>query len=159
MTDEAVVITCDGATENNGQPGARGGWGAVVRHPDRVELLSGPLAPPATNQRAELTAAVEALSALPGSRAVRLRSDSQYVIKGMTEWLSGWQRRGWRNAQGQTVANQDLWLALVAAAKPHRVCWEWVRGHNGDPDNEQADRLAVAAIARARGPVRPPPSR
>jgi ribonuclease HI len=141
-----VTITCDGATENNGQPGARGGWGAVLHYTDYTEHLSGPLKPPATNQRAELTAALEALRTLPDDQVVLLRSDSQYVIKGMTEWIGGWQRKGWRNAQGQAVANQDLWQALLVAAKPHKITWKWVRGHNGDPDNEQADRLAVQAV-------------
>lgn len=141
-----MTITCDGATERNGQPGARGGWGAVLHYADYTEHLSGPLKPPATNQRAELTAALEALSILSDVQVVLLRSDSQYVVKGMTEWIGGWQRKGWRNAQGQAVANQDLWQALLAAAKPHKITWQWVRGHNGDPDNELADRLAVQAI-------------
>ncbi len=147
---EALVYT-DGACSGNPGPG---GWGAFVREgtgADRVERdLSGATAH-TTNNRMELTAAVEGLRALAAPSRVTVCADSQYVVKGMTEWIAGWQRRGWVNAAKRPVENRDLWEALLAAAAPHRVTWQWVKGHASDALNDRVDRLAVAAIAALRG--------
>jgi ribonuclease HI len=98
--------------------------------------------PATTNNRMELTAVIRALDALPRGSRVRLYTDSQYVQKGMTEWLAAWKRRGWRTAEGKPVKNEDLWRALDEAARSHRVEWHWVKGHAGHPGNERADALA-----------------
>jgi ribonuclease HI len=108
-----------------------------------------------TNQIAEITAAIEGLSRTPEGAQVELVSDSQYVLKGMTDWRAGWERKGFRNSKGEPVANLALWKQLFALADKRRVTTRWVRGHNGDFHNEQADQLATAALrkARAAGPV------
>ena len=147
---EALVYT-DGACSGNPGPG---GWGAFVREgtgPDRVERDLSGAAAHTTNNRMELTAAVEGLRALAAPSRVTVCADSQYVVKGMTEWIAGWQRRGWVNAAKRPVENRDLWEALLAAAAPHRVTWQWVKGHASDALNDRVDRLAVAAIAALRG--------
>ena len=140
---ESVVIYADGACKGN--PGA-GGWGAVLQFGDRERELSGGERA-TTNNRMELTAAIEALAALKRPCKVRLYTDSQYVQKGITEWLSGWKKRGWRTAGGEPVKNADLWRALESAAELHSVEWHWVRGHSGVPGNERADALANLAIS------------
>ena len=152
MSDEArVVITTDGACRGNPGPG---GWGAVLRLGERErELSGGELA--TTNNRMELTAAIEALNALTRPSSVTLRTDSTYVKDGITKWIHGWQRNGWRTAGKKPVKNAELWQALLAATEPHDIEWRWVKGHAGDPDNERADRLACAAAdACARGGTR-----
>ena len=103
-----------------------------------------------TNQIAEITAAIEGLSRTPAAAAVELVSDSQYVLKGLSEWRSGWERRGWKNAKGEPVANQELWRRLFALADQRKVETRWVRGHNGDRFNERTDELANLALAEAR---------
>ena len=138
----AVVIATDGACKGN--PG-RGGWGAILRTDGREKELMGAEAH-TTNNRMELTAAIEALGALTRPCRVTLTTDSNYVRDGITKWVAGWQRRGWRTADGSPVKNVELWQALVAVAAPHRIDWRWVKGHSGDPDNERADALANAAI-------------
>jgi ribonuclease HI len=100
-----------------------------------------------TNNRMELTAAIRALEALTRPCRVTLTTDSNYLRDGITKWVHGWQKRGWRTADGSAVKNVELWQALLAAAAPHRIDWRWVKGHSGDPDNERADALANAAIA------------
>jgi ribonuclease HI len=141
-----VEIATDGACKGNPGPG---GWGAVLRAGVSQKELSG-FAPLTTNNRMELTAAIEALSALTRPAEVLLVTDSRYLMDGIEKWVAGWQRNGWRTADRKPVKNEDLWRALLAAAAPHRVRWQWVRGHAGHPLNERADALANAAIAAAR---------
>lgn len=136
-----VDIFTDGACKGN--PG-RGGWGAVIRAGGNEKELSGG-EPETTNNRMELMAAIQGLNALKRPCRVRLYTDSLYVRDGITKWIHGWRRNGWRTADRKPVKNAELWQALVAAAEPHRIEWHWVRGHNGHPENERADALACAA--------------
>jgi ribonuclease HI len=141
-------MATDGACKGNPGPG---GWGAVIRSGDKEKTLSGG-EKLTTNNRMELTAAIEGLKALKRPCRVVLSTDSRYVMDGLTKWLPGWQRNGWKTAAKQPVKNADLWQELVAAAAPHRIRWEWVKGHAGHPENERADQLASdAAIAAGRG--------
>ncbi|MGH8798481.1 MAG: ribonuclease H family protein [Caldimonas sp.] len=124
------------------------GWGAVVIAPDGVtETDHYGYIGHGTNQIAELTAALEGLSRVPAGAAVELVSDSQYVLKGLSAWRAGWERKGFRNSKGEPVANLALWKQLFAVADARRVTTRWVRGHNGDPRNERADALANKALA------------
>ena len=123
------------------------GWGAVVIAPDGTkETEHFGFIGLGTNQIAELTAALEGLLLVPEGEAVELVSDSQYVLKGLTEWRAGWERKGWRNSKGEPVANLALWKQLFAAADARKVSVRWVRGHNGDRCNEMADALANEAL-------------
>ena len=143
-----VEIYTDGACSGNPGPG---GWGVVLRYGEHVRELSGGDPGPTTNNRMELTAAIEALNALRPGAWVTMIGDSQYVLKGMTEWLPGWKARGWRTAQRKPVLNAELWQALEAAVAQHAaVRWTWVRGHNGHALNERADRIASEEASRAR---------
>lgn len=144
MTDAEgwVLLFTDGACSGNPGPG---GWGALLRYRDQEKELSGG-EPETTNNRMELLAVIHGLEALKRPVRVRIVTDSQYVMKGMTEWLVGWKQRGWRTAGRQPVKNIDLWQRLEAALTPHEIEWEWVRGHSGHPDNERVDQLARAAI-------------
>jgi ribonuclease HI len=127
------------------------GWGAVVLAPESATVSSHHgFIGTGTNQVAELTAAIEGLRRTPHASQVTLISDSQYVVKGVTEWRKGWERRGWRNAKGEPVANQTLWYRLFKLVDARDVRMQWVRGHNGDKLNEQADALANAALAEHR---------
>ena len=143
----AVQIYSDGACKGNPGPG---GWGALLKSADsRKELYGGELG--TTNNRMELTAVIEGLAALKRPCKVTLYVDSQYVLKGMTEWLAGWKAKGWKTAAKQPVKNVDLWQrldALVSGAG-HEIEWVWVRGHNGDPGNEHADMLANRGVEQA----------
>lgn len=133
-----VDIYTDGACSGNPGPG---GWGAILRHGRREKELWGEEAD-TTNNRMELTAVIRALEALKRPVSVRIHTDSQYVQKGMTEWIHDWKARGWRTASKAPVKNVDLWQALDEAAQRHRIEWLWVRGHAGHPENERADALA-----------------
>jgi ribonuclease HI len=135
---EVVRIYTDGACKGN--PG-RGGWGAVIQTAQGGRELSGGERQ-TTNNRMELTAVIRALEALEGPSTVEVHTDSQYVQKGISEWLPAWKRRGWRTADKQPVKNVDLWQQLERVAAAHRVSWHWVKGHAGHPENERADALA-----------------
>ena len=136
-----VEIFTDGACKGNPGPG---GWGAVLRSSGREKELSGS-APATTNNRMELAAVIYALQALTSPCEVQLYTDSKYVIDGITKWIFGWQKNGWKNAAKKPVANADLWLELVEAKRAHKVSWHWVKGHAGHPENERADQLASDA--------------
>jgi ribonuclease HI len=152
-----VAYTDGACAPSNPGPAA---WGAVVIAPDGGEVAahSGFIGH-GTNQIAEITAAIEGLTRTPEGAAVELVSDSQYVLKGLTEWRAGWERKGYRNSKGEPVANLALWKRLFALADKRKVTTRWVRGHNGDYHNEQADQLATAALRTARlapaAPARP----
>ena len=136
-----VEIFTDGACKGNPGPG---GWGAVLRTGGHEKELSGS-DPATTNNRMEMTAVIEALRALNSPCEVKLHTDSKYVIDGITKWIFGWQKNGWKNAAKKPVANADLWLALVEAKRLHKVSWHWIKGHSGHPENERADVLASNA--------------
>lgn len=144
----SVALYADGAAKGNGTKNARGGWGFLAEYGDgrKVEKFGGDTA--TTNNKMELTAVIRALESLEAPHTVTLFTDSQYVVKGMTEWLSGWKRRGWASSTGEPVKNQDLWSLLDRVASLHRVDWRWVRGHNGHPGNERADQLANLGVPR-----------
>lgn len=137
-----VVIHTDGACRGNPGPG---GWGAVLEHKGRERELYG-YEGDTTNNRMELMAVINALEALKRPCTVRMVTDSEYVMKGVTEWMDGWKRRGWKTAARKPVRNLDLWQRLDAALARHEVDWEWVRGHTGHAGNERADQLANRAI-------------
>ena len=139
-----VDIYSDGACKGN--PGV-GGWGALLRFGDHEKRLCGGEAS-TTNNRMELTAVIEALKALKRHCQVRVHTDSQYVQKGISEWLPGWKRKNWKASTGKPVKNQDLWQALDAEAGRHEIEWHWVRGHAGHPENEEADRLANECVLK-----------
>jgi len=141
-----VEIFTDGACKGN--PGA-GGWGALLTvEGHEKEIFGGELN--TTNNRMELRAVIEALSALTRPCHVVLHTDSQYVQKGISEWIHGWKARGWKTASKEPVKNEDLWRALDAAQQKHQVEWRWVRGHAGHPGNERADVLANRGVASVR---------
>jgi ribonuclease HI len=141
VSAEAEIYT-DGACRGN--PG-RGGWGAVLRYKGHEKTLCG-AEPLTTNNRMELMAAICALESLNRPCRVRLTTDSQYVQKGITEWMANWKRNGWKTAAKKPVKNADLWQRLDTAITGHQIQWEWVKGHSGHPENELADELANKAI-------------
>ena len=136
-----LEIFTDGACKGNPGPG---GWGAVIRYGKHEKEISGG-DPDTTNNRMELSATIQALKILIEPCEVKLHTDSRYVIDGITKWIHGWQRNGWKNASKQPVSNIDLWHDLIEATARHQVEWIWVKGHNGHPENERADRLASDA--------------
>ena len=138
-----VEIFTDGACSGNPGPG---GWGAVLRFNGKEKELSGGEAA-TTNNRMELTAAIEALNALKEPCEVDLHTDSNYLRDGISGWIEGWKRNGWRTADKKPVKNAELWQALDEARRRHKVNWHWVRGHAGHPENERADALARAGMA------------
>ncbi len=149
MTEMAYVeIATDGACKGNPGPG---GWGVLMRAGTTEKEISGG-EPMTTNNRMELMAAIQALEGLKRPAHVKLSTDSRYVIDGLTKWIKGWQRNGWKTADRKPVKNADLWQQLLAASAPHRIDWVWVKGHAGHPDNERADRLASDAALASRNP-------
>jgi ribonuclease HI len=150
----SIEIYTDGACKGNPGPG---GWGVLlISGTTEKELYGGERL--TTNNRMELMAVIQALQALKRPCAVTLHVDSQYVLKGMTEWLAGWKAKGWRTAAKQPVKNQELWQALdeLVNGAGHEIKWRWVRGHDGDPGNERADLLANRGVEVALGRLPPP---
>ncbi len=146
MTDvnltQAIEIYTDGACRGNPGPG---GWGALlIRGAHEKKLHGGD--PETTNNRMELTAAIEALNALKGPSSVILYTDSKYVMDGINEWMPNWKKRGWKTSAKKPVKNKDLWQALDEATGRHQINWRWVKGHDGNPGNEMADELANLGI-------------
>jgi len=137
-----VEIYCDGACSGNPGPG---GYGAILRCNGQEKEISGG-EDKTTNNRMELTGAIKALESLKRPCSVVLTTDSQYLAKGMTEWLDGWVRKGWKNSKKEPVLNRDLWERLLELSKIHRIEWVWVRGHDGHEENERCDELARRAI-------------
>ncbi len=137
-----VEIYADGACRGNPGPG---GWAATLEYGEHLRELSGAEAQ-TTNNRMELTAVIRALEALKRGVSARVHTDSEYVVRGINEWLPNWKARGWRTADRKPVKNQDLWEQLDAAAARHDIEWKWVKGHSGVPGNERVDALANAAI-------------
>ena len=143
---DVVEIFTDGACSGNPGPG---GWGAILRiNGTEKELFGGELE--TTNNRMEMMAVIEALAALKRPVATVVYTDSQYVQKGISEWIHGWKRRGWKTADKKPVKNEDLWRRLDTLAAGHRVTWQWVKGHAGHPENERADALARRGIDHVR---------
>ncbi len=146
---ESVEIYTDGACSGNPGPG---GWGAILRFKGvEKELKGGEIL--TTNNRMEMMAVLVALNTLSRPCAIDLYTDSQYVMKGVTEWLRGWKARGWKTADKKPVKNEDLWRALDEATARHRIAWHWVKGHAGHVENERADQLARDGIAEVRAGV------
>jgi ribonuclease HI len=142
MTEGVVEIYTDGACRYNPGPG---GWGAVLRFGDvEQEIFGGEAA--TTNNKMELTAVIRALEALKQPSKVRVYTDSQYVQKGIKEWIHGWKRNGWKTAAKEPVKNKELWMELDEIRKKHEIEWHWVKGHAGHPENERADALANRGI-------------
>ena len=146
MSEPEVEIFTDGACSGNPGPG---GWGAILRLCGREREFSGG-DPATTNNRMELMAAIMGLEALKRPCRVRLFTDSNYVREGVTKWIHGWKKNGWRTADKKPVKNVELWQRLDAARAPHHVDWIWVKGHSGHPENERADQLARDEIAKLR---------
>ena len=140
MSETNVRLYTDGACLGNPGPG---GWAAILKWNGHEKELSGGLAH-TTNNQMELQAAISGLKALTRPVDVTITTDSKYVMNGITSWLAGWKRNGWKTAAKKPVANQELWQALDAACQRHRVHWEWVKGHAGHPENERCDTLARA---------------
>ena len=147
MANEVIInIYADGGCRGNPGPG---GWGVLLQTGDTEKELWGG-EPNTTNNRMELTAVIRALEALKRPTTIHVHTDSQYVQKGISQWIHNWKRNGWRTADKKPVKNQDLWQALDAAAAIHKMHWRWVKGHSGDPDNERVDQLARDAAIRVR---------
>ena len=147
MTElQLVEIYTDGACRGNPGPG---GWGALLRMGEKERELSGG-EPLTTNNRMELMAAIKALEALKRPCRVELHTDSHYVRDGITKWIHGWRRNGWKTADKKPVKNAELWQELLDAAAPHRVEWRWVKGHSGHPENDRVDALACAEADKLR---------
>ena len=145
---QLVEIYTDGACRGNPGPG---GWAALLRMGERERELSGGETP-TTNNRMELMAAIKGLEALKRPCRVKLFTDSNYVRDGITKWIHGWRRNGWKTADKKPVKNAELWQELLDAAAPHRVEWHWVKGHSGHPENDRVDALACAEADKLRKP-------
>lgn len=141
-----VEIFCDGACSGNPGPG---GYGAILRYNSHEKEISG-AAPLTTNNRMELTAAIEALKLLTRPCRVVITTDSQYLVKGITEWIHSWLRKGWQNSKKEPVINRDLWEELLRLTRQHAITWQWVRGHAGHSENERCDCLARQALLQLK---------
>lgn len=150
MTQDVIEIFSDGSCLGNPGPG---GWGALLRWRGHEKELSGG-ASETTNNRMELTAAIEALTALKKPSKIILTTDSRYVIQGINEWMDNWVARGWKTASKAPVKNKDLWQALHQAIQPHDITWQWVKGHDGHAENERVDDLARAAAEQEQARLR-----
>ena len=146
MTATKYCIWTDGACRGN--PG-HGGWAYIIRADDGTEDVCYDYDPSTTNNRMELTAVLEALRSIPEGSSAQLFSDSQYVVKGMSQWVAGWQKRNWRKADGKPVLNDDIWKRLVEIASSRKIQWSWVEAHAGQVENERCDALANRAIDEA----------
>jgi ribonuclease HI len=144
MTNQAIIFT-DGACLGNPGPG---GYAAVITIAGEEQIIVG-RDPTTTNNKMEMTAAIKALEAVSKDLPIVIHSDSQYVIKGATEWLRGWKAKGWRKADGKPVMNQDLWMQMDALMVGRQITWKWVKGHAGHPENERVDSLANWEAVRA----------
>tara|TARA_R110000772_G_scaffold111977_4_gene216110 strand:- start:1878 stop:2327 length:450 start_codon:yes stop_codon:yes gene_type:complete len=144
LTEKIVVIYTDGACSGNPGPG---GWGAFLQYNGKTKELCGGEVE-TTNNRMELTAAIEAINSLKRSTIAELHTDSTYVKDGITKWMVNWKRNGWKTAAKKPVKNKDLWLALDEAISKHQIRWKWVKGHAGDPGNEKADELANVGMEK-----------
>jgi ribonuclease HI len=138
----AIEIFSDGACSGNPGPG---GWGAILKHGDTVKEISG-WKRETTNNRMELTAVIEALRLVKRPCRIRVVTDSNYVVKGMSEWVPQWVRKNWLTSGRKPVLNRDLWGTLITLSRPHEIAWEWIRGHAGHKENERCDQLARDAI-------------
>jgi ribonuclease HI len=145
MTDTVVIYT-DGACRGNPGPG---GWGVILSYKGVVKELYGG-EKETTNNRMELTAAIQGLEVLKKQCKVELNTDSKYVLQGITEWLPNWKKRGWKTASNKPVKNEDLWRRLDAAGSQHTIEWKWVKGHSGHKENDRADELANLGIDRLK---------
>jgi len=149
MTDKEkhlVEIFTDGACSGNPGPG---GYGALLKYADKIKEISG-CEIKTTNNRMEMIAIIKALQQLKKPCRIKVVTDSSYVVKGMTQWVPGWIRRNWLNAQKKPVLNRDLWETLLELSKLHQIEWTWIKGHNGHPENERCDQLARNAIENCR---------
>lgn len=144
MTKDFIEIFTDGACKGNPGPG---GWGVLMRYQEHEKELSG-FCPNTTNNQMELLAAIKGIEAVKQKKKIRLYTDSQYLKKGMTEWIAGWKAKDWKNAQKKPIKNKELWQRLDILNETHHIEWHWVRGHSGHPENERADALACKAIAQ-----------
>ena len=149
MSTAKVIIHTDGACSGNPGPG---GWGAILDYNGRRKEIYGG-EPQSTNNRMELKAAIEALNVLKRACDVEMHVDSQYVKDGITKWIHGWKRNGWKTAAKKPVKNVELWQALDEAIQRHKISWHWVKGHGGHPENERADELARQGIADIKKPA------
>ena len=140
--DKSVIIYTDGACRGNPGPG---GWGVLLQYEAKIKELYGG-EPESTNNRMELTAAIQGLETLSRGCNVKLYTDSKYVLQGITEWMPNWKKRGWKTAAKKPVKNEDLWRKLDSAIQKHDIDWQWVKGHSGDAGNERADTLANLGI-------------
>ena len=141
-TKKILEIYADGSCKGNPGPG---GYAAILKYKDNVKEITG-YEPNTTNNRMELKAVIEALKCIKRPSNIKIITDSNYLVKGMTEWVDGWIRRNWRNSQNKPVLNRDLWEQLLELSAPHQIQWIWIRGHNGHPQNERCDILAKRAI-------------
>jgi ribonuclease HI len=148
VNGEVIDIFTDGACSGNPGPG---GWAAILRAAGREREISGG-EEATTNNRMELMAVIRALEALKRPSAIRLHTDSRYVMDGASKWMKNWKANGWKTADRKSVKNEELWRALDAAMTEHKISWKWVAGHSGHPENERADALARAAIPLTRNP-------
>ncbi|GAA0425394.1 ribonuclease HI [Cocleimonas flava] len=147
MSEQKVIVYTDGGCRGNPGPG---GWGAVLKFGEHEKEIYGYEAE-TTNNRMELMAAISALEMLSRSCEIELTTDSQYVRKGILEWMDGWKKRGWKTAAKKPVKNKDLWQRLDAAVQTHNINWHWIKGHSGHPGNERADDLANRAMDEKKG--------